>query len=260
MPEEQLKDVTACIVVIGNEVLSGRTRDANIQMVGQGLAAVGIRLREARVIPDHADTIISTVNECRARYDYVFTSGGIGPTHDDITTDCIAQAFGVAVERNAEAVRRLENHYGTQELNEARLRMARIPHGATLIDNPVSQAPGFQIGNVFVLAGVPRIAQAMFDGIKHSLRGGIPMLSRSIAAYLREGDLASPLAEIQQQFPDVELGSYPFVRNGRLGVSIVGRSTDRARLDHALSTVAQAMRAAGVEPEADDPTGSEQPL
>lgn len=260
MQESTEKDVTACVIVIGNEVLSGRTRDANIQMIGLGLGSVGIRLKEARVIADDPQAIVSAVKECRARYDYVFTSGGIGPTHDDITTECIAESFQVPVERNPEAVRRLANHYGSDELNEARLRMANIPQGATLIDNPVSQAPGFQIENVYVLAGVPRIAQAMFDGIKHSLRGGALMQSRSLAAYMREGDLASPLAEIQQRFNDVELGSYPFVRVGRLGVSIVGRSTDAARLEHALAAVAEAMRSFGVEPESEDPTGSEQPI
>ena len=254
------QDVTACMVVIGNEVLSGRTRDANIQMIGTGLAALGIRLKEARVVADDPQAIISTVNECRRRYDYVFTTGGIGPTHDDITTDCIAQCFGVPVERHPEAVRRLVGHYGDENLNEARLRMANIPQGATLIDNPVSQAPGFCLEYVYVMAGVPRIAKAMFDGIKHSLRGGMPVVSQSVAAYMREGDLAAPLSAIQDEFTDVELGSYPFVRSDRLGVSIVGRSTDASRLAEAMARVAGAMRAAGHEPDAEDPTGSGQPI
>jgi molybdenum cofactor synthesis domain-containing protein len=260
MPTPTPSLVTACVIVIGNEVLSGRTKDANIQMLGTGLAALGVVLREARVIADDEAAIIETVNHCRARYDYVFTTGGIGPTHDDITTTSIAKCFSLAVERNAEAVARLQSHYGAEPLNEARLKMADIPLGARLIDNPVSQAPGFCLENVFVLAGVPRIAQAMFDGIKHSLRGGDPVLSRSLAAFMREGDLATPLADIQQQFPTVELGSYPFVREGRLGVSICGRSTDQNRLSLALDAVATAMRQLGVEPESADPTGSHQPI
>lgn len=255
------RHVTACAIVIGNEVLSGRTKDANVQMLGAGLAAVGVILREARVVPDDALAIIETVNHCRGKYDYVFTTGGIGPTHDDITTETIARCFGVPVERNAEAVRRLQAHYGDdQPLNEARLRMANIPQGATLIDNPVSQAPGWRLDNVFVLAGVPRIAQAMFDGVKHSLRGGAPMLSQSVAAFMREGDLAAPLGDLQSRFPAVELGSYPFVREGRLGVSICGRSTDAAALQTALDAVRAVMRRLGVEPETSDPTGQREAL
>lgn len=249
------RDITACVIVIGNEVLSGRTRDANIQMLGAGLAEVGVRLKEARVIADDVAVIVETVNELRARHDYVFTTGGIGPTHDDVTAQAIAAAFGTTVERHAEAVARLQSHYGTGELNAARLKMADIPRGAVLIDNPVSQAPGFRIGNVFVLAGVPRIAQAMFDGIRHGLAGGPPVLSRATAAYVREGDLAEPLAAIQGDFADIDLGSYPFVRGGRLGVSIVGRGTDPGRVAAAITAVEAAMRALGAEPEAEDPVG-----
>ncbi len=250
------RDVTACVIVIGNEVLSGRTRDANVQMIGAGLAALGVRLREARVVADDPDAIIEAVNASRARYDYVFTTGGIGPTHDDITADCIARAFGTDIERNPEAVRRLESHYGHGDLNAARLKMADIPRGAALIDNPVSQAPGFRLGNVFVLAGVPRIAQAMFDGVKHDLKGGRPVLSRSVAAYLREGDLAEPLARIQGDYPDVDLGSYPFVRNNRIGVSIVGRGVEKDRVAAAIAAVAAAMTELGVTPETEDPSGT----
>ncbi|MGC2856162.1 competence/damage-inducible protein A [Novispirillum sp. DQ9] len=249
------REVRACVIVIGNEVLSGRTRDANIQMLGAGLAEVGVRLTEARVIADDVPVIVDTVNEMRARFDYVFTTGGIGPTHDDLTAQAIAAAFGTTLERNAEAVARLQSHYGTGDLNAARLKMADIPRGATLIDNPVSQAPGFRIGNVFVLAGVPRIAQAMFDGVRHGLAGGPPVVSRATAAYLREGDLAEPLAAIQAGFTDVDLGSYPFVRGGRLGVSIVGRGTAPARVAAAIAAVEDAMRALGTEPDADDPVG-----
>lgn len=260
MSESVSPSTTACVVVIGNEILSGRTRDMNIQMLGKGLSELGIRLCEVRVVPDETHAIVEAVNHCRSRYDYVFTTGGIGPTHDDITAASIAQSFGVALERNEDAVRRLQAHYGEAQLNEARLRMANVPHGAELIDNPVSQAPGFRLGNVYVLAGVPRIAEAMFDTFKRNLAGGAPVLSRSLAAYMREGDLADPLASVQKAYPDVDLGSYPFVREGRLGVSICARSTETARLDAALAAVADAMKAQGVEPEAEDPTGSAQPL
>lgn len=245
------RDITACILVIGNEVLSGRTRDSNIQMLGTGLAAMGIRLREARVIVDDVSIIAETVNQMRACHDYVFTTGGIGPTHDDMTAEAMGVAFGVPVERNAEAARRLEQHYGT-DLTPARLKMATIPRGAALIDNPVSQAPGFRLENVFVLAGVPRIAAAMFDGLRHSLTGGRPVVSQALTAWIREGDLAEPLAAIQAAFPDVELGSYPFIRNTRFGTTIIGRGTDSPRIAAALDAVGTAVRALGVEPEAGD--------
>ena len=166
---------TACLIVIGNEVLSGRTRDANLQYLGRELNAIGVRLAEARVIPDDTAVIVTTVNDARARFDYVFTTGGIGPTHDDITSAAVAAAFGVPLERNPEAEARLRRHYEDKDLNAARLTMADIPRGADLIDNPVSQAPGFRLENVYVMAGVPRIAQAMFDGIRHTLKGGARM-------------------------------------------------------------------------------------
>jgi molybdenum cofactor synthesis domain-containing protein len=248
--------ITAGIIVIGNEVLSGRTRDANVQMLGKGLGDLGIRVREVRVVPDDEDMIVTAVNEVRARYDYVFTTGGIGPTHDDITSACIAKAFGVRLELNAEAERRLRHHYGDGELNTARLRMAHAPEGAVLIDNPVSQAPGYRIGNVHVLAGVPRIAEAMFDGIKLGLKGGARVLSRSVAGYVREGDMAEELGAIQARFPTVDIGSYPFVRSDRLGTSVVARGTDAASIDAAILEVSTAMRRLGVEPEVEDPMGN----
>lgn len=249
------RTITACAIVIGNEVLSGRTRDANVQMLGSGLASVGVRLAEARVIADDITLIANVVNVVRSQYDYVFTTGGIGPTHDDMTAAAMALAFGTELERNAEAVRRLERHYGSGDLNAARLKMADIPRGASLIDNPVSQAPGFRLGNVFVLAGVPRIAQAMFDTIKHGLVGGPPVISHALSAWLREGDLAEPLAAVQAAFPDVDLGSYPFVRDGRLGVSVVARGTDPARVEAASTAVAAAMSDLGCPPSPEDPAG-----
>lgn len=242
--------VTAALVVIGNEVLSGRTRDSNVQAFAKVLGAQGVRLSEVRMVADDRDAIIEAVTTLRARNDYVFTTGGIGPTHDDITTDCVAAAFGLSVSINPEARRRLEAHYGSPEdLNESRLRMARIPEGATLIDNPVSHAPGFRVENVFVMAGVPRIASAMLDTVKHTLRGGAVVHSRAVTAYIREGDIAKPLGEIQDRFPDVEIGSYPFVRGERIGTSVVARGTDPTLAEAVTAEVAAAMRALGAEPD-----------
>ncbi len=179
--------VTACVVIIGNEILSGRTQDANLAFLAQGLNEIGIRLREARVIPDDAATIVGTVNEVRRAFDYVFTTGGIGPTHDDITSACVAQAFGVRLILHPEAKRILESHYPPGGLNEARLRMAQVPEGASLLLNPISRAPGFRIENVFVLPGVPQIMQAIFNELKHRLRGGAKVLSRSVSLHPRRG-------------------------------------------------------------------------
>ena len=244
--------VTACLIVIGNEVLSGRTQDANLQFLGTRLGDLGIRLAEARVIPDNQQSIVHTVNACRAAFDYVFTTGGIGPTHDDITSAAIAKAFGVGLERNPEAVALLQSHYRPGDLNEARLTMADIPAGAVLIDNPVSKAPGYQMENVFVLPGVPRIMQAMFEGIKERLTGGAVVHSMALAAFIPEGSLAGPLAVAQDAHPTVEIGSYPFVRHGRLGVSVVVRSTERGALAAAAEQVRALMRAEGGEPMEDD--------
>jgi molybdenum cofactor synthesis domain-containing protein len=230
---------TACLLIIGNEILSGRTQDANLPYLAKRLGEIGVRLKEVRVVADEEPAIVKAVNETRGTYDYVFTTGGIGPTHDDITSGCVAKAFGAMLERNAEAVRRLERHYPPGGLNEARLRMAEIPVGATLIDNPVSTAPGFRLGNVYVMAGVPRIMQAMFEGIAPTLVGGKPMLSRSVSCTLGEGVLAKGLGEIQARHPAVDIGSYPYYRVGGFGVSLVARGTDAAELE----TVAQAIAA-----------------
>ncbi|WP_114096735.1 MULTISPECIES: molybdopterin-binding protein [Thalassospira] len=216
--------VRACLIIIGNEILSGRTHDKNLPYLAEELNKIGVRLAETRVIPDIEDTIIETVNECRARFDYVFTTGGIGPTHDDITSECVAKAFGVANELNAEAHALLKSHYEKPEdLNEARLRMAHVPVGAELVQNPISKAPGFRMENVYVMAGVPMIMQAMFQGIKHQLIGGKPMVSRSVGGYIPEGTIAKVLAEIQGDFPHTDIGSYPFLREGRLGTTLVVR-------------------------------------
>jgi molybdenum cofactor synthesis domain-containing protein len=222
--------VTACVLIIGNEILSGRTQDENLGFLARGLNEVGIRLREARVVPDIAEIIIGAVNEVRRRFDYVFTTGGIGPTHDDITAQCMADAFGVPLILHADAKRLLETHYPPGHLNAARLRMAMVPEGAVLLPNPISRAPGFQIGNVFVLPGVPSIMQGIFEQLKYRLAGGDKVLSRSISCRLGEGSLAQDLARLQDRYGDVEIGSYPYFRRGDFGVTLVLRGTDRARL------------------------------
>jgi len=226
-------EVTACLIIVGNEILSGRTQDANLAFLARELGELGIRMREARVVPDEEEAIVEAVNAARSRHTYVFTTGGIGPTHDDITAACIAKAFGVPFGRNAEAERRLLAYYPPEKVNAARMRMADTPEGAELIDNPVSVAPGFRIGNVHVLAGVPSIMRAMFEGLRASLKGGAPVTSRTITVYAPEGEIAGPLAEIQGRHPDVEIGSYPFMRQDRFGASIVLRSADRGRIDAA---------------------------
>jgi len=237
--------VTAALVIIGNEILSGRTTDANLPFLAKALNEVGVRLAEARVVMDIEADIIEAVNACRARHTYVFTTGGIGPTHDDITAECIAKAFGVAIEENAEALACLMRNYRPEDLNPMRRRMARIPAGASLIANPISNAPGFRIGNVYVMAGVPSIMQAMFDGIRHTLAGGAPMLARTVTMYLPEGLLAEGLADIQARHPTVEIGSYPFVRLHRLGTSVVARGTDIGALASVAAGVVELARSLG---------------
>ena len=229
--------VTACLLIIGNEILSGRTQDKNLAYIGEQLNELGVRLMEVRVIPDIEEVIVRTVNEVRPAFDYVFTTGGIGPTHDDITADCVAKAFGVPLIVNPDARAILEAHYKPGELNEARLRMARTPEGASLIENPVSKAPAFQMGNVFVMAGIPVIMQAMFQSLRHRLAGGAPLRSRTVTVPLGEGTLAEPLAVVQDRFADLEIGSYPFTRDGRFAVRLVLRSTDEARLDQVAAAV-----------------------
>ncbi len=247
--EPQAKEiVTAALLIIGNEILSGRTQDANLAYIALGLNGIGVVLREARVIPDVAETIIASVNELRARYDYLFTTGGIGPTHDDITSECVARAFGVKLILHPEAHRMFLEYYQPGELNEARLRMAHVPEGATLIANPVSRAPGFQIGNVFVMAGIPRVMQAMFDGVKHRLRGGVPMQSHTVSCGIPEGLLAKGLGGIQDRHQALEIGSYPFTRRGQFGVALVLRGRDAAELAKATEEVKALIRELGGAP------------
>jgi molybdenum cofactor synthesis domain-containing protein len=242
------KTVTACVLIIGNEILSGRTQDANLAFLAEGLNEAGIRLREARVIPDDATIIIATVNEVRRRFDYVFTTGGIGPTHDDITAQSIADAFGVKLILHPEARRVLESHYPPGGLNEARMRMAHVPDGATLLPNPISRAPGFRIENVFVLPGVPQIMQAIFIELKHRLAGGDRLLSRSVSCALAEGAIAKDLAALQARYPDLEIGSYPYYRRSDFGVTLVLRGTNPARLGEATEALKALIRALGGQP------------
>ena len=244
------RTVTAALIVIGNEILSGRTRDANLPYLAGRLNDIGVQLREVRVVSDDQAAIVAAVNALRAAHDYVFATGGIGPTHDDVTAASVAEAFGVPLERSADAVKRLEAFYagGHLELNEARLRMADVPAGAELIDNPVSGAPGFQIENVFVLAGVPNIMQAMFEGVKHRLTGGAPMRTRTLAVDLPEGTIAQAVEAVQTRYPDVEIGSYPYYRSRAFGVRLVLRAVDEARLAAAAAELMQALAGLGGAP------------
>ena len=252
-----VKIVTAAVLVIGDEILSGRTQDSNSSWIARWLGDAGVRLREIRAVPDVQAEIIAALNGLRGRYDYVFTTGGIGPTHDDITADAVAAAFGVAIDFHPQAMAILAAHYRPGEFTEARKRMARIPEGAELIDNPVSKAPGFQIGNVFVLAGVPMIMQAMLESVRHRVAGGAKMLSMSVGGAVAEGHVAAELGAIQEQFPDVSLGSYPFFRRAEpgsdqtssYGVNFVLRSTDASRLAEAREAVRAMIRAEGAEPQ-----------
>lgn len=248
--------VTACVVLIGDEILSGRTRDSNLSYIANHLNRIGVQVREARVIPDIEETIVSVVNEVRARYDYVFTTGGIGPTHDDITADAIAKAFGVGIGHDARALAILDAHYKATggEFTEARKRMARIPFGATLIENPVSKAPGFQIGNVFVMAGVPMVMQVMLDSLTGRLEGGATMMSRTVSGQIGEGTIAEPLGALQKRYPDIVIGSYPYYRGRVFGTSLVMRGVDPRRLEEAAGEVANLLRSFGVEPAEGEPS------
>lgn len=225
----------ACLIIIGNEILSGRTQDKNLAYLAEKLNAVGVRLMEARVIPDIEQFIIDTVNYCRARYDYVFTTGGIGPTHDDITSACVAKAFGQKLIRHPEAERLLRESYATRDvpLNEARLRMADVPENATLIPNHVTAAPGFKVDNVYVMAGVPKIMQAMLDTVLPTLKGSSTMFSVNVNTDLAEGTIADELADIQKHFPTVEIGSYPHFVAGGYYTTLVSRSMSQAEANEA---------------------------
>jgi len=229
--------VTAAILVIGDEILSGRTKDKNIGYIAEYCTNIGVDIREVRIVPDIEEEIVAAVNALRVRYDHVFSTGGIGPTHDDITADSMAKAFGVTIDHDPRAVAILTDHYATGQLNEARMRMARIPAGADLILNKVSKAPGFTLGNVHVMAGVPSIMQAMFDEVAAKIPTGAKMLSRTVPVGMGEGRIASKLGEIQGEFPDVSIGSYPKMLDGAFATDIVLRSRDAERLDLAARAV-----------------------
>ncbi len=228
---------TAAMLVIGDEILSGRTRDANMYHLAGQLTEAGIDLTEVRVVSDDAPAIIAAIQALSAGFETVFTSGGIGPTHDDITADCVAAAFDDHIDVRADARALLQAHYDKngQELNEARLRMARIPDSATLIDNPVSIAPGFTVQNVHVMAGVPSVFQAMVASVLPTLTGGAPLLSQTLRIDRGEGDIAGPLGALAAEFTDLSIGSYPFQKDGKYGSNIVIRGQDAARIDAALT-------------------------
>ncbi len=229
--------VTAAILVIGDEILSGRTKDKNIGYIAEYLTHIGIELREVRVVPDVQEEIVAALNALRARYTYIFTTGGIGPTHDDITADSVAAAFGVSIDHDPRAIAMLAERFPPDQLNEARLRMARIPAGADLIANSVSKAPGFNIGNVYVMAGVPSIMQAMLDVVAPTLQTGVKILSDTVRAGLREGDIGTALAEVAKAHPDVSIGSYPFFSETGPDTNVVVRSRDPDALATAMAAV-----------------------
>lgn len=237
--------VTAALLVIGEEILSGRTKDVNTPYIADYLTRVGIALREVRVVADDEAEIAGAVNELRRRYAYVFTTGGIGPTHDDVTTDAMGKAFGVSVEVHEEAVAAMRQHYAKGDLSPARMRMARIPNGAALIHNTVSRAPGYMLENVIVMAGVPQIMQVMLDEIIPRLAKGRPMQARSVRIDAPEGDVAPALAALQAAHPDVQIGSYPFFEQNRIGTYVVLRGTDEGRLDSALQALWEVIAAEG---------------
>ncbi len=227
---------TAAMLVIGDEILSGRTQDTNTHFLAKALTTRGIALREVRVVADDSAAIVAAVNALRARYDHVFTSGGIGPTHDDITADAMAAAFGVGISHRADAMALLAAHYIKvgHDFNEARQRMARIPDSAALIENPVSTAPGFSLGNVHVMAGVPSIFQAMVASVLPGLTGGAPLLSDSLRVIAGEGDIAAKFGQIAAGYPELSMGSYPFVREGVQGTNLVVRGTDADMIARAM--------------------------
>jgi len=240
--------VTAALIVIGDEILSGRTKDRNIGHVAETLTTVGIQLSEVRVVPDETDRIVEAVNTLRARFDYVFTTGGIGPTHDDITADSIAEAFGATIDVDPRAVAVMEPYYKAKgmKLEGARLRMARIPSGADLITNKVSGAPGFMMDNVIVMAGIPDIMQSMLAGVLPELRKGRPMQSVTLEMDHPESSVSEILRAAQGAYPDVPMGSYPFVRDGRYCTNLVLRSADPARLHSATTALVEDLERGGL--------------
>ena len=239
---------TAALIIIGDEILSGRTQDANLAYLAKWLNVQGIRLKEVRVVADEMGAIADAVNALKPpACDYLFTTGGIGPTHDDITVDAIAAALGVPVVMNPQAEAALRAYYGDR-ITDARLRMARVPDGAELLPNPVSGAPGIRVGNIFIMAGVPKITQGMLAGLDGLLEGGAPMLSRSVGAWIGESAVADLLRETEAAHAGVQIGSYPFWRDGKVGANFVIRSADPHGLATCATALLDGLRAAGVEP------------
>lgn len=241
--EEQI--VTAAVIIIGNEILSGRTQDTNLNFIALTLGEWGIRVSEARVIADDETEIVATVNALRVRHDYVFTTGGIGPTHDDITASCVAKAFDVPLVEHPEIAAMIKSREAPPDIMKSRLRMAMVPQGAGLIANATGGPPGFSKDNVYVMAGIPRVMQAMLPSLQGTLRGGAIVRSRSVSAYLAESEIADGLTAVQDRFPDLSLGSYPFVREGRYGTNLVVRGTSDDRIATALAEVISAVATAG---------------
>ena len=239
---------TACVLVIGNEILSGRTQDTNLNHIARQLNEWGIRVREARVIPDVEEIIVAAVREASRRFNYVFTTGGIGPTHDDITADCIANAFDVGLVEHPEIAARIRRREAPPDVMASRLRMARVPDGARLIENSTGGPQGFAIGNVYVMAGIPTVMQSMLSTLEGQLDGGAPVRSRSVTAFLGESQIAGPLGQIQARYPDIDLGSYPFSHDGQYGTSLVMRGTDADDLDAMLEDVKSIIVEAGESP------------
>jgi Predicted nucleotide-utilizing enzyme related to molybdopterin-biosynthesis enzyme MoeA len=240
---------TAALLVIGDEILSGRTQDRNVAQIGTWLNVQGIRLREVRIVADDQDAIVEAVNILRARNDYLFTTGGIGPTHDDITVDAIAAALGVSVVVHPEARAILEGYYAARGgINEARLRMARVPEGAELIPNRYSGAPGIRFGNIYIMAGVPHITAGMLSELTGTLEGGAPLLSRTIGCMVAESEIADLLGRMERTHEGCQIGSYPFFREGKVGANFVVRATDQARLDGCVDDLVAALRAANFDP------------
>ena len=229
------KEIISGIIIIGNEILSGRTKDLNTSTLSKWFNSIGIKVVEVRAIPDIEEIIINTVNELKQKFDYVFTSGGIGPTHDDITSESVSKAFSLKYEIHKEAYKILEKYYGTKDFNEGRQRMSWMPSKANLILNPASGAPGFYVENVFCLPGVPSILESMLPSLTNKIVGGEPILSKTISLRTLESEIAKPLKQVHEKIKDVDIGSYPFFRKGKIGVSIVLRSRDQSKIDNCCS-------------------------
>ena len=241
------KEIIAGIIIIGNEILSGRTKDLNTSKLAKWLNSIGIKVIETRTIPDIEEKIISTINELKEKFDYVFTTGGIGPTHDDITSESVSKAFNLKYEIHKEAYKILEKYYGTDEFNEGRQRMSWMPSKANLILNPASGAPGFYVENVFCLPGVPSILESMLPNLNNKLIGGEPIISKTISLITLESEIAKPLKKVQEKNNDVDIGSYPFFRKGKIGVSIVLTSREQSKIDKCNSQILELIKEKKIE-------------